>query len=64
MDLLLTSGKSNMEIIEEIFLASLARRPTPAEMQVALQALEKDRRIGAEDVQWAVLNSIEFVLNH
>jgi hypothetical protein len=33
-------------------------------MEVALQALEKDRRIGAEDVQWAVLNSIEFVLNH
>jgi hypothetical protein len=61
---LLTSGKSNTEIIEEIFLASLARRPTPAEMEVALQALEKDRRIGAEDVQWAVLNSIEFVLNH
>jgi len=61
---LLTSGKTNTEIIEEIFLASLARRPTPAEMEVALQALEKDRRIGAEDVQWAVLNSIEFVLNH
>jgi hypothetical protein len=61
---LLASGKSNAEIIEEIFLASLARRPSPAELEVALQALEKDRKLGAEDVQWAVLNGIEFVLNH
>jgi hypothetical protein len=61
---LVKSGKSNQDVIEELFLASLARRPTPAEMEVALQAFERDRKEGAEDVQWALLNGIEFVLNH
>lgn len=58
------SGKSNREIIEEIFLTNLARRPIPAELEVALRAFERDRRQGAEDVQWALLNGIEFILNH
>ena len=61
---LLASGKSNHEIIEEMFLTSLARRPIPAELEVALRAFEKDRKHGAEDVQWALLNGIEFLLNH
>ena len=61
---LLASGKSNREIIEEMFLTSLARPPTPAETEVALRAVERDRKQGAEDVQWALLNGIEFILNH
>ena len=61
---LLAGGKSNPEIIEEMFLISLARRPAPAEMEVALQAFERNRKEGAEDVQWALLNGIEFILNH
>jgi hypothetical protein len=60
----LASNRSNPEIIEEMFLTCLARRPAPAEMQVALQALESNRKQGAEDVQWALLNGIEFILNH
>lgn len=61
---LLASGKSNQQIIEEMFLACLARQPMAAEMEVALQAFERNRKEGAEDVQWAVLNGIEFILNH
>jgi hypothetical protein len=61
---LLASGKSNDAIIEEMFLTSLARRPTPAELEVARRAFEKDRTQGAEDVQWALINSIEFLVNH
>lgn len=61
---LLASGKSNHEIIEEMFLACLSRRPMPAELEVALQAFERNRKEGAEDVQWALLNGIEFILNH
>jgi hypothetical protein len=61
---LLAGGKSNPEIIEEMFMTSLARRPAPAEMEVALEAFKKDRKQGAEDVQWALLNGIEFILNH
>jgi hypothetical protein len=61
---LLESGKSQEEIIEEIFLATLARPPSPAEVGVSLQLMEKDRKQGVESIQWALLNSTEFILNH
>jgi hypothetical protein len=61
---LLESKMSDNEMIEEMFLSSLARKPAPAEREVALQALEKDRKSGAENIQWALLNNMEFVLNH
>jgi hypothetical protein len=61
---LLGSGKSNREIVEEMYLTCLARRPTQAEMGVAIGALEQNRKQGAEDVQWVLLNGIEFILNH
>lgn len=61
---LLESAKNNDELIDELYLSSLARRPTPAEKEVMLQALESDRKKGAENVMWALLNSVEFLLNH
>ena len=61
---LLAGGISNEQIIQDMFLTSLARRPTPAELEVALAAFEKDRKQGAEDVQWALINGIEFIVNH
>jgi hypothetical protein len=61
---LLANVGSNDEMIEEMFLSSLARWPTPGEREVAQQALEKDRKRGAENIQWALINSKEFVLNH
>ena len=61
---LVTSDKNDRDVIEELFLSTLARRPTPAETEVALHAFEKDRKRGVENVQWALLNGIEFILNH
>lgn len=61
---LLNSGKSDSEVIEELFLSTLSRRPTKGETEVALRLLEKDRRQGGEDIQWALLNTAEFLLNH
>jgi len=61
---LLKSGKSDDEIIEELFLSSLTRRPTPEEVDVAKRVIAKDRKTGAENVQWALLNSTEFLVNH
>ena len=52
------------QIVEDMFLTSLSRRPTPDEMEVARRAFEKDRKQGAEDLQWALINSIEFIVNH
>ena len=61
---LLKAGKSDDEIIEELFLSSLSRWPTAAEVEVAKRLLASDRKTGAEDVQWALLNSAEFIVNH
>jgi hypothetical protein len=64
LESLALSDKTDREVIEELFLNSLSRRPTSAETEVALRALEKDRKRGIENVQWALLNGIEFILNH
>jgi hypothetical protein len=61
---LLSADKSDAEILEEIYLAALCRRPTPVESEklLALLAAAKDRRAAWEDVLWAVVNSKEFLL--
>jgi len=45
-------------------MKTLSRQPTPEEIDVALQLMEKDRKTGVENIQWALLNSPEFMLNH
>ena len=62
---LLASAKTDSEVVEELFLSSLSRRPRPEEMEVATRILkEGDRKQKAEDIQWALLNTVEFLLNH
>ena len=61
---LLDFGKSDAEILEELFVASIARTPTDSEVKVSRHLLAKDRKTGFEDIQWALLNSPEFLLNH
>ena len=51
-------------VVDEIFLASLARRPSKGEKNVALTAMGKDRVAGAENLQWALINSAEFFFNY
>jgi hypothetical protein len=61
---LLDSGKSNREIVGNLYWSALTRAPQPAEIQRALALLDgaKDRRAVLEDIAWALLNSKEFVL--
>ena len=61
---LVESDRSNTEIVEELFLASLARWPTLEEQELALTTLQADRKAGAENLQWALLNGPEFLVNH
>jgi hypothetical protein len=62
---LLDAGKTDAEFIEEMFLATLSRKPRPEEVQVGVRILsEGDRKQRAEDIQWALLNTVEFLLNH
>lgn len=64
LKLLLESQKSDALVVEELFLTTLSRFPSSTETEVALRILEKDRRVGAGDIQWALLNTAEFLLNH
>jgi hypothetical protein len=63
---LLKEKQDDVEVIEELFLATLVRLPTGSEKQTALEHLDakKDRRAALTDVLWALINTQEFVLNH
>jgi Protein of unknown function (DUF1549)/Protein of unknown function (DUF1553) len=61
---LVNSAKSNAEIVDELYLATLSRLPSAQEKQLAVSWLEKDRKQGAEDLQWGLLNKLDFVFNY
>jgi hypothetical protein len=63
IDQLLSSGKSDREILQELFWTALSRAPGAPELEQtsAYLAKAKDRRHACEDVTWALLNSKEFV---
>ncbi len=63
---LVESNKTSDEVIEELYLSTLSRWPTAVEKQTVLQSFEfeKDRKKAAQDLQWALINGVEFVLNH
>jgi len=54
------------KVVEELYLASISRFPTPQERRQAVQlmARAKNRQQAAEDILWALMNSKEFVFNH
>jgi len=64
VDRIVNSDATNDELIVELYLATLARWPSAAESKVALKAVSQDRAAGASNLQWALLNSPEFLLNH
>ena len=63
---LVREGKTDREIVEECYLASLCRMPLDSEMAKALAYLQaRAERVQAlEDVLWAILNSKEFIFQH
>lgn len=60
---LLAAGKSNREILEDLFWAALTRPPANEELDSLLTGLESatDRRAELEDILWGLLNSKDFV---
>ena len=64
VDQLVRSGKSSAEIVEELFLSSLSRYPLPQEKQLAVSWIEANRKEGTEDLQWSLLNKLDFVFNY
>jgi len=63
---LLAAGKSDNEVVAELFLATLSRFPDSVEKRAALEQVKarSDRGAGFVDVVWALINTREFILNH
>jgi len=63
---LLKSKMSDDEILEELFLATLSRRPTDADRKFFADYRQtvNDRRTLFTDTLWALINTREFILNH
>ncbi len=60
---LLETYPDNGKVVDELFIGTLSRQPLPAERQLAISALEKNRTEGAQNLQWALLNLVEFLYN-
>src|SRR5437773_4163161 len=57
---LLDSCGDDGRVVEEMFLGTLARLPSDEERKIALEALARNRREGAENLQWALVNLVDF----
>ena len=55
--------KDNRALTTEIYQRTLAREPSARELQTCLQYIQQigDRREAIEDLQWALINSTEFL---
>ena len=51
-------------LVTKLYLATLSRDPLEAEVRIAMGELERDRKKGLENLQWALLNSPEFLFNY
>jgi len=60
---LLAEERDDREVVAQLYLRSLARRPTPDEVATCLDHVRTSpsRADGFEDVFWALINSAEFV---
>jgi hypothetical protein len=63
---LLAAGRTDADVVDEIYLAAFARHPSEAERQNAVAYLGRDpknRPAAVADLLWAVLNTKEFLFN-
>jgi hypothetical protein len=63
---LLSAKAPASEILTSLYLAALSRKPDADEVKTALAHLQRgvDKRKAWEDVQWALVNSKEFLFRH
>jgi hypothetical protein len=63
---LVGEGKTNEDIIRQLYLAAVCRAPSEPELQAAVKHVAggSDRMRGLEDVCWALLNANEFLFQH
>ena len=67
VDKMINAGKSNDEIVRELFLRTFGRSPAPVEVKSINEAIAAEpasRKAILEDAFWALMNSKEFYFNH
>ncbi|MBM3787774.1 MAG: DUF1553 domain-containing protein [Acidobacteria bacterium] len=62
----LAAGKNDSAILDELFLSTVSRFPTPKEKDRLLTRVSQagNRKEIWEDILWAMINAREFVFNH
>jgi hypothetical protein len=63
---LLKAKTPDPEILNELYLSTLSRAPTPNDIKVSLDHVARaaDKRKAWEDIHWALLNAKEFLFRH
>jgi len=61
---LLDSYSDNAKVVDEMFLSTLSRHPSANERQFAINALDGNRVESAQNLQWALLNLVDFLYNY
>ena len=66
LDRMIRSGRSNEEIVEELYLLAFTRFPSRDELDRLLRLIEESpsRETTLEDLTWALISSREFAYNH
>jgi hypothetical protein len=62
----LAAKQTPEQIIEEMYIRTLSRKPTPAEVKKLqdLIAPIANKQLALEDVFWSLMNTREFMFNH
>jgi len=61
------AGESDLDIINDLYLSTLSRYPSPTEVHFALRQVrdsKEPRAAALEDILWALVNTEEFLYNH
>ena len=58
------AGRGRDEVIVDLYLAALGRKPRPEELDRLDQYAELRKDSAYQDILWSLLNSAEFVSNH
>ncbi len=61
---LLAQQLSDDEMIRKLFLRFLVRVPSDKELAIAQTLVKPDRTKGFEDLQWLLVNKVEFIFNY
>ena len=61
---MIDSSLSDDQIVEAMYLRSLSRKPTELELEIARTWIAENRQIGIEDLQWSLLNKLDFLFNY